>query len=139
MIVQFRGVLVHDLLGICHGVHAMQLRSLRVSILLTCMQLLLFRMLILEKILDQSLTRSTLIHRKAGSKLLMRPYLYSIQHRYCEVLAVVADDVVRRPRLSHVMNHHFAWKQNKKLRLVRNIQDTSRVLTGLSECFVVKP
>jgi len=73
--------------------------------LLVC---LLIRVLIDPEIFDLASTRGSLVDRKTRREFSVCTYLYRIQHRHREILAVVADEIVRRSLLPHIVDDHFA-------------------------------
>lgn len=100
MTVELRGMLLHHLLGVLHGILTMEFGS--------CLVGLLLGVLINEEIFDIAGTSCSLIDGKARRKFPMCTYLYSIQHCHSEILAVVADEIICWSLLPHIVNDHFS-------------------------------
>ena len=53
-------------------------------------------------------TRRSLIDSKARGELPVGAYLYRVQHHYSKVLTIIANEIVRRPFLPHIVDDHLA-------------------------------
>lgn len=99
MVIQFRRVLIHNLLRILRRILMMQSRTLLI--------LLLLRVIINEQVFNLARARSGLVHGETRGELFVRTDLDSVQQKDREVLAVVANDVVGWPGGSHVVDYHL--------------------------------
>lgn len=95
--VQLRCLLIHDLLSQCNCA----LRRSRGSFFGV-----IIRVVVNEQVFDTASAYRPLIDRVARRKLPVLTNLYGIQQPQCEYLAVVVDEVVRRPLCSHGKNGH---------------------------------
>ena len=100
VVVQLRRIFFHHLLRIVHCVLVVKRR-----LDLVC---LLFWVFVDEEIFDLAGTRRCLVDGETCGKFSVCTYLDRIQHRHGEILAVVADDVVRWSFRPHIVNDHLA-------------------------------
>ena len=94
--VQLCCVLIHHLVRILH--RSFVRRRLLIILLLRR---------VTEQVLDCTTSCRSLIDSKCCGELPMSTDLNRVQYVHSEILTVVADEIVRRPRLSHVVNDHF--------------------------------
>ncbi|MAD81521.1 MAG: hypothetical protein CL912_01030 [Deltaproteobacteria bacterium] len=101
MVVEFGGVLIHDMLGILHSIGALDTWRRRIN-------LLFFWMRINEEVFDGPIPGRSLINGKARGELVMGANLNGIEETNCEILAIVADDVVCSSLLPHLVDGHHS-------------------------------
>jgi hypothetical protein len=102
MSIELRCVGIHDLLGMSDRVLMLVRRLLLVR--LPFWQLVGWW----EEIHDVTESGSLLIYGEGCRKLPVCAYLDGVQQSSCEILAVIADQIVRWSFVSHVVDDHLA-------------------------------
>lgn len=101
MVVEFGGVLIHDLFSHLEGIMMLEFRS--------GLALLLVRMPINKQVFDRTCADGSLIHVEGRGKLSVSADPDLVEKVEGKVLAVIVDEVVSRVLLSHEVNGHLAW------------------------------
>lgn len=107
VVVKLGRIVVHDLLRRLQGI--LVLKGGRLLIFDVDAGLLVRMILdLLKQVLNRAVANGPLVHDETGRKLPVLAHANLVEQVQRKVLAVVVDEVVRRPLLSHVEDGHLA-------------------------------
>ena len=106
VIIQFRRILLHDLLRNLHRILPVEMA--RPDWLLRVLLHVLFGWTLYKQVLYIARARRALVDGESRGELLVSADLNCVEHGHSEVLAVIADQVVGGALGAHSVDYHFA-------------------------------